>query len=336
MSNVLNFNDFVNESESKSKTIENFPYVINFFSKYYPDKLKSIRNIPVYIISEEDWPDGKPRQTENDRNGGIRIHQNHVEYDKNVGWLIHEVGHVLDLNGERKEYLVDKKKFNHYPNEDDEQTPMFYQFHYLIDNGLSEDDVIKLEKSDYSNIKGGGTLWNAYKEEFFREYYRNFKNSPLNKNIFKKLHEFYNTKSFEIFFRKSRNPHDDIVRNFSCYHNAYFDNYEDALHYFKTESAFSQPIAQDPITKKWCGHVESGLSGYIVRNEEEFNFALDELTNYFPHLKDVNEISVFKSNNYLLEDGSDMEDTFKDAIYLFNIPLSTTYDEFQEILKNNK
>lgn len=182
MSNVLNFNDFVNESESKSKTIENFPYVISFFSKYYPDKLKSIRNIPVYIISEEDWPDGKPRQTENDRNGGIRIHQNHVEYDKNVGWLIHEVGHVLDLNGERKEYLVDKKKFNHYPNEDDEQTPMFYQFHYLIDNGLSEDDVIKLEKSDYSNIKGGGTLWNAYKEEFFREYYRNFKSLILNKN----------------------------------------------------------------------------------------------------------------------------------------------------------
>jgi len=26
-----------------------------------------------------------------------------------------------------------------------------------------------------------------------------------------------------------------------------------------------------------CGHVESGLSGYIVRNEEESDVAIDEL-----------------------------------------------------------
>ena len=89
--------------------------------------------------------------------------------------MIHEVGHVLDLKGERKPYLVSKKEFKYYPNEDDEQTPMWYQFIYLINKGLSEDDVINLEKKDYSDIKGGETLWSNYKDNFFRKYYNQIK-----------------------------------------------------------------------------------------------------------------------------------------------------------------
>jgi hypothetical protein len=142
-----------------------------------------------------------------------------------------------------------------------------------------------------------------------------------------------NKKKSEIFFRKSRNPQYDLIRNFSCYHDAYFDDYIDALKHFETESTFSQPIAQDPITKKWCGHVESGLSGYIVGNEEDFNFALDELTGFYPHLQDIKEISVFISDDYYLEDGSDGEDTFKNAEYLFNIPLNISYNEYVNKLK---
>jgi len=145
---------------------------------------------------------------------------------------------------------------------------------------------------------------------------------------------FTNNKDPEIFFRKSRNPKNDLIRNFSCYHNAYFDEYEDALKYFKTEATFSQPITQDPITKKWCGHVESGLSGYIVRNEEEFDFILNELKIFYPHLQDIEEISVFKSNDYYLEDGSDGEDTFRNAEYLFNIPLDITYKKYKSKIIN--
>lgn len=144
---------------------------------------------------------------------------------------------------------------------------------------------------------------------------------------------FSNRNTSEIFFRKSKNPQDDLIRNFSCYHNAYFDEYDDALKYFKTEATFSQPITQDPITKKWCGHVESGLSGYIVRNEEEFDFAMDELTRFYPHLQDIKEVSVFISDDYYLEDGSDGEDTFKNAKYLFNIPLDISYSEYIKKLK---
>ena len=172
MTKIKKFKTFVNES-TNNKTIKDFPYVMEFFKKFYPDK--NISNIPVYIISEEEWPDGKGRQTENDLEGGIRIHEDQIERDSEIGWLIHEVGHVLELRGEQKPYIISKKEFDGYPNEDNEQTPMFYQFHYLIDKGLTEDEVIRLEKNDYSNKKGGGTLWSEYKDNFFRRYYNEIK-----------------------------------------------------------------------------------------------------------------------------------------------------------------
>jgi hypothetical protein len=159
------------EQKMSEYQINDFPYVVDFFKKYN----KNVSNIPVYIISEEDWPDGKPRGTENDRKGGIIIHESRLENEKEIGWLIHEVGHVLDLQGERKPYLVSKKEFKYYPNEDDEQTPMLYQFTYLINKGLSEDDVINLEKKEYSDVKGGVTLWSNYKDKFFRKYYNQIK-----------------------------------------------------------------------------------------------------------------------------------------------------------------
>jgi len=162
------FEQFVND---KNKTIKDFPYVMEFFKKYN----KNIGDIPVYIISEEDWDD-KSRQTENDRKGGIRIHEDWVknEKEKQIGWLIHEVGHVLDLRGEKKPYLIDKKEFPDYPNAEDEQTGMWYQFTYMINNGLSEDDVIRLEKESYEDSKGE-TTWKPYKDKFFRRYYQEIK-----------------------------------------------------------------------------------------------------------------------------------------------------------------
>jgi hypothetical protein len=139
-----------------------------------------------------------------------------------------------------------------------------------------------------------------------------------------------------IFLRKTISPKNDLIRNFSCYHNAWFDNEQDAQHHYETEAdPMTHEPRQDPVTKKWCGSVESGLSGYVVDNEENYNDALYYL-NQIPHLKNINEISVFISDNYYLEDGSDGEDTFVNAKFLFNIPQTTTYQEFISKLKQIK
>jgi len=151
-----------------------FPYVMKFFSKY--NLTNEIKDIPVYVISAEDWPEGKSMRTQNDRKGGIEIHEKHVGNDESEGWLIHEVGHVLDLRGDRMPYLVSRDEFNGYPNEDDEQTPMFYHFNYLIDRGMSEDEVMNMMKTSYSDSKGDSGTWNDYKDKFFRAYYNVIKN----------------------------------------------------------------------------------------------------------------------------------------------------------------
>jgi hypothetical protein len=159
------------ENFENGYTISDFPYVVEYFKKFG----KEVSDIPVYIISEEDWSDGKSRGTENDRKGGIRIHENQVKNDSEIGWLIHEVGHVLDLRGETMDYLVPEEEFSGYPNADDEQTPMWYQFKYLLSKGLSEEQVIKLLKDSYSDSKGDSGTWEqppGYKNRFFRAYYQ--------------------------------------------------------------------------------------------------------------------------------------------------------------------
>lgn len=155
-------------------TISQFDHVVNFFSEYgLSDK---VGDIPVYVIPHEEWADGKSMRTQNDRRGGIEIHEKWVDNDESVGWLVHEVGHVLDLRGDRKPYLVSREEFDGYPNEDDEQTPMYYHFKYMKDAlGLSEDEVVKALKDSYDDSKGDGGKWSDYKENFFRTYYRRVK-----------------------------------------------------------------------------------------------------------------------------------------------------------------
>ena len=61
---------------------------------------------------------------------------------------------------------------HNYNSYTDETSSVWYQFHYLISQGFSEEDVIDLEKKSYNDVKGGGSLWNNLKDDFFRLYYK--------------------------------------------------------------------------------------------------------------------------------------------------------------------
>lgn len=157
---------------------------------------------------------------------------------------------------------------------------------------------------------------------------------PLIKGLLRE-NLFNARKEPKIFLRKTISPKNDLIRNFSCYHDAWFENRDGAEEYYEEQGGFSQEPRQDPITKRWCGASESGLSGYIVENQQQFIDALNYL-NKIPHLKKINEISVFKSSEYYLEDGSDGEDTFVGGKFLFNISSTITYKQFTSKLISKK
>jgi hypothetical protein len=173
---MLNYVEFLvlELSETNIKHAKDFPYVMEFFKKYYPDK--NIGDVKIQIVDNDNWPGGKPKQTEFSYDKKvIRMHEDEVDIDEKYGWLIHEIGHYLDSIGERKNFLVSSTDYPKYPNEKNEQTPMWYQFHYFLTKGYSEDDVIRLLKESYDNVKDSDTLWDAYKDKFFREYYNKIK-----------------------------------------------------------------------------------------------------------------------------------------------------------------
>jgi hypothetical protein len=172
---MINYNNFLilESTEINIKYAKDFPYVINFFKKYYPDK--NINNVKIQIVDNNNWPHGKPKQTEfSYEKKLIKIHEDEVNIDEKYGWLIHEVGHYLDSIGERKKFLIPPSG-KEYPNAKNEQTPMWYQFHYFLIKGYSENDVIKLLKESYDNVKDSNTLWDTDKNNFFREYYNKIK-----------------------------------------------------------------------------------------------------------------------------------------------------------------
>lgn len=162
-----------NQSSDKLKIFD-FEYVMDFFQEYYPELINDIKDIPVYVIDIEDWPEGKSMRTENDRKGGIKIHINHASRDEIDGWLIHEVGHVVDLKSKNdRPYLISPKLYPDYPNAPDEQLAMYFHFQYMLSKSYSESKVIGLLKDSYDDVyNDDGTTWSAYKDEFFRLYYR--------------------------------------------------------------------------------------------------------------------------------------------------------------------
>jgi len=171
--------DYLN---NKTLHIRDFQYVIDFFKNCNENiNIEFIQNIPVHIISYDNWPEGKPLQTESNFDN-IRMYEgclkNHKFCEK-IGWLIHEVGHILYNHGLKKPFIVKSKKFTTYPNVENEQTPMYFQFKYLIENGLTVDDVIRLEKESYDDVKNDKSLWNNYKNNFFLLYYNELKNKII-------------------------------------------------------------------------------------------------------------------------------------------------------------
>ena len=127
-----------------------------------------------------------------------------------------------------------------------------------------------------------------------------------------------------FFIRDTKNPEDDIIRNFSCHTNAWFKDKETAIRYSKEEGSLIEP-KQDPKSRYWCGDPELGLSGFKIDNKKDYDSAIYKLIYMYGALDDI---CVFMSSDYDLDAGADSEDVFRNAKFLFRINAETTYDEY--------
>lgn len=156
--------------------IDTFVYVRNFYERHLGELMPFISNIDVKVLSINDWPDGKTLTTYSD-GSIINILSDYIYNDINIGWLIHEVGHVLQNNGlDSKASLVNKLLIMDYPNADNEQVAWYWQYRYFFDRNYTKEIVLYLFERSYNNTKGGKSLWDDNKEIFFSKYYENFKN----------------------------------------------------------------------------------------------------------------------------------------------------------------
>lgn len=135
-------------------------------------------------------------------------------------------------------------------------------------------------------------------------------------------------KKYKYFLRITDNPTADIERNFSCNTNAWFEEIEDAIEYQESENINSE-IKKDTVNNLFCANIEDGLSGFVIENEIGFRNIINKLKSVYGI--SLTDIAVFKSKNYKLNSGTDGEDLFKDADFLFYLKTDKYNDYVSKI-----
>ncbi len=140
----------------------------------------------------------------------------------------------------------------------------------------------------------------------------------------------------KIFFRKTLHPLEDLKRNWSCHQGGWFQTEEEAVNFYKNEDGHLvglMPPKKDDSRDMWCGLPEDGLSGFVIRNEDDYEKYLDILVNEY---RAKNSIAVFESSDYDLGNGSDGEDLFRGGTFLFFLDINSTYHDYLEEINKLK
>lgn len=130
--------------------------------KYIPNcENTTIEILPLKIWNKK-YP-GKPpySQYSKDRNV-IEITELAYQKDEHNGWLVHEVGHALaEQKNKRLHFINEIEKYKPYPHNEIEKVAWYYQFKYLIEKNLSKKDIIQILMNYYQY------LWNEEKNDYF-------------------------------------------------------------------------------------------------------------------------------------------------------------------------
>lgn len=149
-------------------------------------------------------------------------------------------------------------------------------------------------------------------------------------------------KPYTYFLRWTSDAHSDLKRNFSGHMQAWFDSENEAMDDYNKRISDGEyipyPPRKDVVTGMWNSEPEWGLSGYEFHNEKTFNKSISEINDIAWHHNEFlqQDLMVFRSSNYILGDGFDGEDVFKDADMYWYIEPDMDYNDVMEIINKNQ
>lgn len=118
---------------------------------------------------------------------------------------------------------------------------------------------------------------------------------------------------------------------------AWFNTKEEAIKDYEEEIANGKyipyPPRKDITTGMWSSEPEWGLSAYGFDDEKTFNDAMNEIKEIAWHHKDNNHqnLILFRSKEYIIGDGFDGEDVFKNPDKYWYIEPNVTYKEIKNM-----
>ena len=157
------------------------------------------------------------------------------------------------------------------------------------------------------------------------------------------IREFLNenvNKPYSYFFFFLNDAGADVRRNFSGHMQAWFDTEKEAMDDYNERISDGKyipyPPKKDITNGMWNSEPEWGLSGYGFRDEETFNNSMEEINDIAWHHSEnlQQDLIVFRSSNFILGDGFDGEDVFRDADKYWYIEPDMNYNDVMNIIKN--
>ncbi len=151
-----------------------------------------------------------------------------------------------------------------------------------------------------------------------------------------------NLNNSKYFLRWTSDADDDTRRNFSGNMQAWFETEKDAMDDYNERVGDGKyvpyPPRKDVTNGMWNSEPEWGLSGYGFDDEKSFNKAIEEIEDISWHHKDSlqQELVVFKSSNFILGDGFDGEDVFKDVINYYDVEPNMNYSEVMKEINKQR
>lgn len=141
------------------------------------------------------------------------------------------------------------------------------------------------------------------------------------------------------FLRWSSSPEDDVKRNFSGHMQAWVDTEEEAWKRREEEERDGKTFLYEPkydsITGMWNYDPEWGISGYVFKDEESFNNAMESIEEIAWHHKDNNsqDLCLFTASEVSYDSGYDGEDLFRDIEFISYVDEDMTYDDIKKLLE---